>query len=483
MRKIFILIFICLVCHALYTNNDLPSNFGLITDNNPLSNNTGKQTLTFSQAADLAVAASADLRHSRSSQKIMEKAWLSGMWQYLPKFSVSVSENDRLQRLGADSFTKNYGISVDQLLFDGGRLLLSRNIEKTELKLSSSKLNRMSSEIAEAAISAYRNVLSSRAILEIKNSALIVLKDQLNIMNEEVQLGLALPVDLSNAQINLADAKIEILSLQLDLIEIERQFAEILGLNELPLLIEKVDINRACVLPNASAASTLAREQNPDLIEARYAITKKEAELSYLSRSWIPSFRLAGTFGLSGDHYPLTRYNWSVGINIELNSPWIQNRFGFQAGWEPPHDRSAALQNNFTPFNDPSLRFGRKQAKLSLALEREKYETAFNQAGRMAANAVEKCRFAEEKRLLALEASIIGEDRCRVEKIRHDLGQITRLDLMEVLIQQTQREITAVEAATFLLEAERELERFLDIRPGELAVYAAAHPSSVNESN
>jgi hypothetical protein len=43
---------------------------------------------------------------------------------------------------------------------------------------------------------------------------------------------------------------------------------------------------------------------------------------------------------------------------------------------------------------------------------------------------------------------------------------------MEVYIEQSQREIAAVQAATALLEAERELERFLDLEPGELAKFA-----------
>jgi hypothetical protein len=49
---------------------------------------------------------------------------------------------------------------------------------------------------------------------------------------------------------------------------------------------------------------------------------------------------------------------------------------------------------------------------------------------------------------------------------------------METLIEQTQREISAVQAAISLLEAERELERFLDLRPGELAMFAASTRTS-----
>ncbi|MDR0321908.1 MAG: TolC family protein [Treponema sp.] len=455
MQKILvILILCCLLYPVLYANE--------------------ADSLTFAQAGQLAVAASADLRHARTSQSLMEGAWSWGLRAYFPRMGITVSENDRLQQIGTDSFVKNYGISLEQLVWDGGRISMSRKLERMELDIASSRLNRMAGEIAESAIAAYRNVLSSRTILEIRNSAYVVLEEQRRILNEEVNLGLALAVDLASADMNLADARIDIYSLQLDLAEMEKQFAEILGLESLPILIESVDINRQIVLPVASAAAALAREQNPDLVEARFSITKKQAELRYISNSWIPTLRLTGNFGLSGQRYPLTRHNWSVGLSIDFSTPWIQNQVGVQASWEPPHDRGAIVQNSLTPLPDPASSFSREQAALSLALEQEKYIVIHERIGRMAATAVEKCIFANQKLILSIEAATLGNERCRIEEIRLNLGHITRLRLMEVLIEQTQREIAVVQAATSLLEAERELERFLDLEPGELAEFATA---------
>ncbi|MDR2965858.1 MAG: TolC family protein [Treponema sp.] len=437
------------------------------------NNNQLYESLTFAEASDLAILNSTDLRHSRASLALLEESWRWGLRAYFPRLSIVASENDRLQQLGPDSFIKNYGINLDQLLFDGGRTRMSRNLEKMELNLSSSRLDRMASEIGETAISVYRNVLSSRSILEIRKAALVVLEEQRRILNEEVNLGLALGIDLASADINLADAKLGIYSLELDLIEMEKQFAEILGLEYLPALTEKVDITRFIVLPEVMLAAAYARENNPDLVEARYSITRRQTELKYVSNSWIPTMRLTGNFGVSGQHYPLTRYNWSVGINIEFTSPWIQNRIGFQAGWEPPYDKTAMLQNSLTPLPDPASSIGKNQAKLALELEQENYALVYERIGRIAANAIEKYTFADQRRGLALQAVELGAERCRVEEVRLNLGHITRIKLMETLIEQTQREITAIEAATALLEAERELERFLDLRPGKLETFVS----------
>jgi outer membrane protein TolC len=141
------------------------------------------------------------------------------------------------------------------------------------------------------------------------------------------------------------------------------------------------------------------------------------------------------------------------------------------------------IQNTFTPLPDPASSYGRRQAKLALTLEQDKYDTVLERIGRTAATAVDKYAFGNQKRLLAIEAVTLGAERCRIEEIRLNLGLITRLTLMETLIEQTQKEIAVVEAATALLEAEHELERFLDLKPGELEIFASVFTDSIIKSS
>ncbi|MDR2258082.1 MAG: TolC family protein [Treponema sp.] len=431
-------------------------------------------SLAFADAADLAVAASHELRGEYAMKAIREGAWVLGLRAYLPRLTLSVSEDDRLSKIDADSFLKNYGVSLDQLLWDGGRTSMSRKLEKMELTLLGAQLERMAADIAESAVAAYRTVLFSRAVLEIREAALESLAEQRRLLRREVELGLALPVDLAEAEVSVAEAETELQLARIELGEGEKQFAEILGFEELPPLKEKVDIRRETVLPPAAAARALAEQRNPDLAEGRYAIAQKQGELKYAARSWIPTLRLSGGFGLSGSRYPLSRHTWSVGINIEFASPWFQNTLGTTAGWEPPYDRSARLQNSLSPLPDPAAGLGKRQAELALSLEKTKYDLTFERTGRAALLAVEQCRLGDRKRSLAVESLALAAERYRLEEVRLGLGQITRIDLMEARLEYAQKAIAAVEAAAALLEAERELERLLDLRPGELAVFAAA---------
>jgi outer membrane protein TolC len=429
----------------------------------------GRLTIDFAGAARLAVSASEELKNEWAQRAIREGAWLWGLRAYFPRLSFSVSEDDRLSRIGADSFLKNYSLNVDQLLWDGGRTALGRRIEKAELRLLGARLERMAGEIADAALGAYRSVLSSRAILEIREAAWESLEEQRRILAEETALGLALPSELAEAGIAVAEARLELLSLQMDLAETERQLAETLGLEELPELSEGVDVHRGAALPPAEALRSLAEARNPELLDARYSIAQKEEELKYASRSWVPSIRLTGGFGLSGQDYPLTRHNWSVGINIEFSSPWFSAGLGASAGWEPPHDRSARLQNSLSPLPDPGAALGARSSALLLSLEKKNYARIFERLGRLTGRTLERCSLADRKRLLALESLDLAGEKLRLAELRLALGQLRRIELMEARVEYSRREIAVVEAALALLEAQRELERLADLPPGELS--------------
>lgn len=430
------------------------------------------EPISFADAARMAVAASEELRNEYRMRALRERAWVLGRRAYFPRLSLGISEDDRFAAIGTDSFLKNYSLNLDQLLWDGGRTAETRRVEQAELSLQGYQLERMAGEIAEAALGAYRNVLYTRLQAEIREAALEALGEQRNILRQEVELGLALASDLTGADIAVSEEEIETASLRLELEEAERELAETLGMDRLPPLGEAVDVLRAPVLPVGEQVRSQAQSRNPDLIGARHSIRKKQAELRAARLSWLPTLRLTGGVSLSGQSYPLTRHSWSLGLTVEFSSPWLSGNLQGSAGWEPPYDRTARLQNTLSPLPDPASSLTGKSAELALTAEQEKYRLSLERVGRMAVLAVEKCRLTDRRRLLALQSLELAGEKLRLAELRRELGHSTRLDLMEDRREYTQRELALAEAAISLLGAERELEQILDLRPGELAHFS-----------
>ena len=269
---------------------------------------------------------------------LRERAWVLGRRAYFPRLNLGISEDDRLGAIGADSFLKNYSLTLDQLLWDGGRTAENRRVEQAELSLQGHQLERMAAEIAEAALGAYRSVLYTRLRLEIREAALEALGEQRNILRQEVELGLALASDLTGADIAVSEEEVEAASPRMELGEAERELAETLGLT------------------------------------------------------------------------------------VEFASPWISGSLQGSAGWEPPHDRTAWVQNTLSPLPDPASSLTGNSAELALTLEQEKYRLNLERVGRMAVLGVEKCRLTDRRRLLALKSLELAGEKLRLAELRRELG-------------------------------------------------------------
>ncbi|MDR0447144.1 MAG: TolC family protein [Treponema sp.] len=434
----------------------------------PLAAQPGKISLGFREAGRLSADSSIELKNQQARRAIREGAWALSIRAFFPQLNFSASEDDRLSLIGADSFTKTYTISLEQLLFDGGRTRAARSIERTELALLSEDLKQHESVLIETAVTAYRQILSSRMIAAIRKETLISLKEQYRIMTEELALGLVIPLDLIHAEITLKEAELELDSMIIQLEEQEKQFTELLGLDKMPELLEQVDVYRSPVIPGRETIYRAALDRNPDLIRLVHSIMQKETEVKLASRSLIPLIKATGSYSLSGQRYPLTRQSWNFGLSLNFSSPWFNAGAGGSAGWEPPYDKTARAQSNFSPLPDPASGLSAKQANLALALERENYLRFQERLEREAALGVNVLQLNEQRRILAVESLKLGAERYRLSEVLLSLGRITRIELMEERLKYAQKEAAAVEAATALLEAERSLERLIDLPPGTL---------------
>ncbi|MDR1074286.1 MAG: TolC family protein [Treponema sp.] len=93
-------------------------------------------------------------------------------------------------------------------------------------------------------------------------------------------------------------------------------------------------------------------ERNPELAAARFSITQKQEELAIAKRSWILVVKLSGSFNISGQSYPVTRYNWSIGLTIDFSSPFFSNTLKGSFGSEYSSIYTAQAQNSLTLLPD-----------------------------------------------------------------------------------------------------------------------------------
>lgn len=424
--------------------------------------------LSYRDAVELAVASSVELRSAAVNAALRGRRWQWGLRAFFPRLTVSGGEEDRLSVTGEDSFIKTYTLSLEQLVWDGGRLSLSRSVEAAEMELENAELRRKKEELGESALGAYRKVLMDRMITRIKQASLAALEEQLKILETEFHRGLALETDLREAELRLIEAQLDLDKQAVDREEAECQLMELLGVQTLPPLAETIDLKKKTVYPDPEIAVQVGGAVNPQLMVAHHGIVKRKAELRALSLAWIPNLKLTGDFSVSGNQYPLTHYAWTVGAVIQVSSPYLSGSVQGSGGMDGPYDKTARLRSNAEALPDPGSGLDVPAAQLALRQEEQNYELLVGQVERKIKTAVRLCGLFEQKRDLAAQAVRVAQQKRQLLEVRSNLGQITRLELMKGQIETGKQEEALVTAAVDLLGAERNLEILLDLGPGDL---------------
>lgn len=425
-------------------------------------------------AAAYAIANDATLASDREALDLREGSWRLGLRSFLPSIEFSAGADEALEAVGAESRARSLSASLEQPLWDGGRMAARRALEAVELELARFELDRTAYEIGEKAVASYRAVMAARARLAIQSMALGSARLSRSALAAELALGLASASELLEADLEIGEAEIAMSEAELDLRVQEGDLAYALGVDELPPLSDdglglRPELRLVVdeLWPRVVALS-------PELEAARYGVVAKRAEARAAALAWLPAMRLTGSCYLSGDGFPLGSLSWSVGASVEFASPLANVGMGLEAGSDGPGDRSASDSLSLEPAPDPAGIFDVRNARLALRVEEEAYAATMRElrdrtvaAARAYENALARRRLYQDAERLALARLVSIE-------LRRELGQATTLEAIRAGLERAGAEIDVLGACAAIVDAERAVERLLGLTPDTLRAFVEA---------
>jgi outer membrane protein TolC len=141
-------------------------------------------------------------------------------------------------------------------------------------------------------------------------------------------------------------------------------------------------------------------------------------------------------------------------------------------GKEGRYTTSARANGSAEVLPAPAQFLNARQARIALEQARSNYTLLIERTARSAALVLEKCKYSDEKRIIALQTVSLASERFKLEKLRFDLGEITGLELIEIQNELTQKEVNVITSTIEVRNLERELEKILNLQPGELTHFA-----------
>jgi outer membrane protein len=294
----------------------------------------GAQTLpqkTLSECIAIALDHQPTLKAATASVRAAgERVWEAAA-PYLPQVDASYQAQRQRTSVGARTGTSNGSgptlqttnlyngtVGFSQLLFDFGQTLASiRSAQASARSVEADRTTTRDTVILNVQ-QAYFNVLATRRLLSVADETVRQTAKQLEQAQGRNEVGVAPKFDVTTAEVNLANAKLNQLSARNNLAVARETLRNALGLNE-PLDFDVVD-NLATDRQHISAdeALDIAYTHRPDLLSLIEQQNAQQELITSLQRQYLPSFTSNGAYTWIGTDYPL-QDTWMVGASVNLS--------------------------------------------------------------------------------------------------------------------------------------------------------------------
>jgi len=433
-------------------------------------------TISLEEAEARALASSTELTLLRLRSRSAARDWALGIRDYLPQLSVGFDDSRLVVTGGPDTSRTSLSATVVQPLFDGGRTATRRAIARASLALEQRTLAENEDALLDEVRTLYRQALVIRQKLRIQEEARAITSRELEISRTELRVGAAREIDLVEAELEDARAGLTLEDTRAALEQGMDRLRERLGLRPGDRLELSGSIDTAyegLQLPaEAGELVPVALGNNASLkrreLEARQALE----ELRAVRRQFVPRISLELAASVSGERFPLQDPSVSAKLLFDVPSPAFPGSASMSAGSTGRREQSGGASAEVAVLQDLA---GGGQGKAA-ALSREESLLKKLQAEQQLASQVRRALAAcAQKRAAAAvqrRTVALGERKVQILARALALGGAKRVDSMAAQTQLARDAGALLEAVLSLLEAERELERLLGLRPGELSALA-----------
>lgn len=398
---------------------------------------------------------------------------------YLPAVGLSYDRTRSINIAASDSINHDVRITIEQVLYDGGRRDLDLDIAKIDRLIAADDFratyNRLRLDIQKA----YLRVLAGRTKVVLNAKSLARSRIQLNDARREERLGFTTRVQVLTVASRLREIE---LAWQKALHE-ERQamydLKLLLNLDVAAPVVLVGEIERDFFLRPPSVELerliSFAQANRPEIKKLSTNVHKLRKERELAEDAWIPRLSVNGYAGRSGPEFPVRQENW--GVNLKLSFPIGSTTSSSSAGFSQSEGENRQSGNTSTQvafFDD--LGYDRRVLESKIALG-EGLEEARQLPNRIAIE-IQKGNDALRE---AWESIRIGNGRTyfqyeslRLTVTRYRVGDTKRSDILFQEIELVRAQSELIEAITGYMTTAYELEYSSGMEPGDLRLFEEA---------
>lgn len=344
----------------------------------------------------------------------------------LPQISTEVSQGTSKAPQGNQTNTASYGVTAQQLLFDGFKTPYDIATASKNVRASQYNYDVTSSNIRLRLRTAFISLLNAQELLTITKDISMLRKQNVDLVKLLYEGGMENRGSLLTVEANLAQADSDVLQADRAITVAQRQLSKEMGRAEVrPIQVtgDLNNINMAREKPNFVALATI----NPSLENLVAKTEAAQFALKSAKAEFFPTIFANASAGRTDTDWPLQHDDWSVGVTLTLPI--------FEGGrrWADVSKARAVLN----------------QAKADERSSRDGVILTLEQVWAAWQNAIDTV--AVQKQVL-----LAADEREKIARVEYTNGLITfdNWTIIEDALVQARKSLLAAQANAFIAEAQ-----------------------------
>lgn len=434
-----------------------------------------KNKVNLEDAISMAIKNSSELLSLKSkgvlSKRLSKEKWRS----FFPDISLSYQKDDTVAYREDDYRNHTATVNMSYDIFTNGKTLLEFKISKIEAILALADYRIQKNSIVLETKSRYYELIKSYEETKVNEQLLENLLLQKKIVKKERKLGMATDLQMIQVEARISEAKYKIRKSKNEYQKKLKDFKVLLGYQfdrEFILNLRPGTVALETDFSNLKKDEivSIALRNRHEIRRSSFNLLKARKALKLAKYYYLPQVKLEGSYGYSGDKFPINKMTWSVGVTVSTNI--LGNSLSAGQTFSESNNRNSRSSNTSasagiydTPSYFSQIISARSQYKESI----KSHSLLKNKIVIEAIQAFDNYHESFERLKISKENVDLVEHQAKIENAKIRLGDLTRKDILETYIQLSQARLRLLTSRTDLLLAIASLENSLGYSIGGLS--------------
>jgi len=442
----------------------------------PLPLSAAALILTLPRAIQIGMQNNLELKKKRMDIQFKKYSAREAWRAFLPQLGLSLNRAITVRTHEQDSRQHRLELSIDQLLFDGGKTSSTSDLATAEWKIAAKLYQTEARAVRLQILTAFAGTIGGRENVRIYKDFLKASSKELELANLEVKLGTTTTLDRDEVATRYESAK-------LDLLQSSEEYQS--ALIQLRKLLRLPIRSRLKLIGNVGDGFTIqklkysekmlfnfARNHRIDFIRSLLSYRKMLFHYQSIRRSWLPDISLSSKFFVSGPTLSPTDkgYSFYLYFNFPLFGSPVSGNSAFSGG----DGKTATSRISISPVKDISYLRTLAQSRSAVyfsRLERRELPEQIKREIRLAkvALTIARRKFDIREKKLA-----ILRKRIKLLELKIKLGESKRLDLAKARIELYRARVERINGVVSYISTAFKMETTVGLKPGELKLFKSS---------